>query len=88
MDPDGSPGGYWRAVTGHLDTPTDAITGAAYADTGTDPTDFQVPGAASVAVDGAPVYADLSLATGGAPTATLALGMKVRPHQRSNPIGA
>ncbi|MEA2537643.1 MAG: hypothetical protein QOF11_1877 [Chloroflexota bacterium] len=84
MDPDGSPGGYWRAVTGQLETPTDAITGAAYADTGTDPTDFEVPGAASVAVDGAPVYADPALGGAGASArATLALGTKLRLTDRS-----
>ena len=67
MDPDGSPGGYWRAVTGHLDTPTDDITGAAYADTSVDPADFEVPGAASVAkIEGASVYADPSLDGAGA----------------------
>lgn len=30
MDPDGTPGGYWRAVTGWLDTSTDDIIGATY----------------------------------------------------------
>ena len=30
MDPDGTPGGYWRAVTGWLDTKTDDIVGATY----------------------------------------------------------
>jgi flagellar hook assembly protein FlgD len=84
MDPDGTPGGYWRAVTGHLDTPTDDITGAAYAETGSDPADFQVPGAASVGVDGAPVYADPSLDDGGATaTTTLALGTRLRLTERS-----
>ncbi len=84
MDPDGSPGGYWRSVTGHLDTPTDDITGAAYADTGTDPADFEVPGAASVAVDGASVFGDPSLGGAGAPaTATLALGTRLRLTDRA-----
>ncbi|MGZ8501334.1 MAG: FlgD immunoglobulin-like domain containing protein, partial [Candidatus Limnocylindrales bacterium] len=83
MDPDGSPGGYWRSVTGHLDTPTDDITGAAYADTGTDPADFEVPGAASVEVGGAPVFADPSLGEGGAATANLAPGTKLRLTDRS-----
>ena len=39
MDPDGSPGGYWRAVTGWLDTTTDDILGGPFgvpASTGTD----------------------------------------------------
>ncbi len=30
MDPDGTPGGYWRALTGWLDTKTDDIIGATY----------------------------------------------------------
>jgi flagellar hook assembly protein FlgD len=85
MDPDGTPGGYWRSVTGHLETPTDDITGAAYADTGTDPIGFEVPGAASVGVDGAPVYADPSLGGGGAAATTnLALGTRLRLTDRSS----
>jgi flagellar hook assembly protein FlgD len=61
MDPDGTVGGYWRSVTGWLGTTTDDITGAAYADTGTDPSDFELPGAASINVDAAAVYADQTL---------------------------
>lgn len=80
MDPDGTPGGYWRSVTGWLDTPTDDITGATYADTGADPTDFVVPGAASVNVDGAGVYADEALTPGGdsGPAASLPRDTKLR----------
>ena len=70
MDPDGTPGGYWRAATGWLNTPTDDITGATYADTGTDPADFQVPGAASVKVDSANLYADPGDVETGLPSAT------------------
>jgi hypothetical protein len=72
MDPDGTPGGYWRSVTGRLDTPT------GYPDA------FEVPGLASVGVEGAPVYADDSLGAGGASaTASLALGTKLRLTDRS-----
>ncbi len=74
MDPNGTPGGYWRAVTGWLDTTTDQMTGAAYADTGVDPADFVVPGNASVAVDTAGVYAGPALTPEsgtGKPEATL-----------------
>lgn len=80
MDPDGTPGGYWRAVTGWLSTPTDDITGASYADTGVDPTDFVVPGAASVNVDAAAVYADETLSPGGdsGPSATLPRDTRLR----------
>jgi flagellar hook assembly protein FlgD len=85
MDPDGTPGGYWRSVTGWLDTPTDDITGATYADTGVDPTDFEVPGAASVNVDLAGVYADETLTAGGdsGPAASLSRDTKLRLVARS-----
>lgn len=73
MDPDGTPGGYWRAVTGRLDTPV-----------GGDLAEFEVPGAASVRVDGAPVYVDDALDAQGAPaTANLAFGTKLRLTDRS-----
>lgn len=85
MDPDGTPGGYWRSVTGWLDTPTDDITGATYADTGVDPTGFVVPGAASVNVDSAGVYADGTLTPGGdgGPAASLPRDTKLRLLARS-----
>ena len=58
LDPNTSNSGYYRAMTARSMTLTTAdVTGAAFASTDTDPTDFQAPGAASVAVDGAPVYA-------------------------------
>ncbi|MEO8229117.1 MAG: hypothetical protein ABI628_05060 [Chloroflexota bacterium] len=70
MDPDGTPGGYWRSVTGRLDTPVGG--------------DFEVPGAASVRVDGARVYADESLDAKGASTTSLAFGTKVHLTDRSD----
>jgi flagellar hook assembly protein FlgD len=82
MDPDGKPGGYWRSATGWLDTPTDDITGATYADTGLDPVDFEVPGAASVNVADAGVYANETL-TGGGPVTTLPRDARVRLVARS-----
>ena len=78
MDPDGTAGGYWRAATGWLDTPTDDITGANYADTGTDPSDFQVPGAASVNVDSANVYATAGDVETGTPTTMLPRDARLR----------
>ena len=57
MDPNTSTSGFYRSVTGSMSLTTAQVTGAAFAATDTDPADFQVPGAASVAVDGAPVYA-------------------------------
>jgi flagellar hook assembly protein FlgD len=93
MDPDGTPGGYWRAVTGWLGTTTDEITGAAYADTGTDPADFQVPGAASVGVDVGGVFADETLTPAGdsGPPASLVRDTQIRLVSRAGtttPAGA
>ncbi len=57
MDPNTSTSGFYRSLTGSMSLTTAQVTGAAFASTATDPTDFQAPGAASVAVDDAPVYA-------------------------------
>jgi flagellar hook assembly protein FlgD len=87
MDPDGTPGGYWRSATGWLDTRTDDITGATYADTGVDPTDFVVPGAASVGVDEAGVFADETLTPdpgSGLPPASLPRDTRLRLLARSH----
>lgn len=81
MDPDGSPNGYWRAVTGWLETTTDEITGAPYAATDSDPLEFTVPGAASVNVDAGGVYPDATLTPDsgtGLPDATLPRDTKLR----------
>ena len=95
MDPDGSPNGYWRAVTGWLDTTTDEITGARYAATDSDPLEFTVLGAASVNVDAAGVYPDATLTPDsgtGLPDATLPRDTKLRllaqggPTPEGNPI--
>ncbi len=85
MDPDGTPGGYWRAVTGWLGTTTDQVTGASYADTGTDPATFQVPGAASVGVESAAVFADETLTPAGdsGPVANLVRDTRVRLVSRA-----
>ena len=65
MDPDGTPNGYWRALTGWLDLTTDAIigggSGTAPGPTSGDPAAFVVPGAASVNVDTAGLYPDATL---------------------------
>ncbi len=55
------------------------MTGAGYASTDVDPATFVVPGNASPAVDGAPVYdSQASALAGAAPVATLAASTKVR----------
>ena len=82
MDPDGvNKPPFHRSIVGKLTLQTADVTGAAYAPTDTDPPAFVVPGAASVAVDGAGLFADAALtpdAGTGLPPATLALGTKVR----------
>ena len=82
MDPDGvNKPPFHRSVVGKLDLQTQDVTGARYAATDIDPTSLIVPGAASVAADGAGLYADGALTpdpgTGLAP-ATLPLDAKVR----------
>jgi flagellar hook assembly protein FlgD len=58
---------------------TQQVTGASYAATDSHPSTFVVPGAASVTVEGAPVYADAAAAAAGAePVATLPLETRVR----------
>ncbi|MCJ7711508.1 MAG: cell wall-binding repeat-containing protein, partial [Chloroflexi bacterium] len=57
LDPDNATSSFYRSMTGSLDLTTVDVTGADFAVTDTDPADFQVPGAASVAVDNAPLYA-------------------------------
>ena len=84
MDPDGTPNGYWRALTGWLDLTTDAIiggSGAAPAPVSADPAAFVVPGAASVNVDAAGLYPDATLSpnpTTGTPGASLPRDTRLR----------
>src|SRR5258706_1902485 len=60
LDPDAATSGYYRALTGKPTLRTEDVTGASYASTGGDPASFVVPGNASPAADGAPVYGDAS----------------------------
>jgi flagellar hook assembly protein FlgD len=79
MDPDSPGKGFYRSLTGKTSVTTQQVTGAGYAATDTDPASFVTPGAASAAVDGAPVYADAGAAsTGSDPVATLPLDTRVR----------
>jgi flagellar hook assembly protein FlgD len=92
LDPDSATGGYYRALTGKLDLRTEDVTGASYATTAGDPASFVVPGSASAALDGAPVYADAAgAATGASPTTTIGLDTKVRitaSHAAVGPDGS
>jgi hypothetical protein len=76
LDPEQPTSRFYRAVTGRLGVTADQVTGAPFAATDADPDTFVVPGAASAAVDGAPVYPDP--ARSGAPVALLAAGTPVR----------
>ena len=78
MDPE-SAGRYYRSVAGDLSLNTQDVTGAAYASTDGDPASFAVPGNASPAADGTPVFGTAADAlAGGTPVATLATSDKVR----------
>ena len=79
MDPDSPGKGFYRSLTGRTSVTTQQVTGAGYGATDTDPASFVAPGAASAAVEGAPVYADAAAAAAGTdPVATLPLETKVR----------
>jgi flagellar hook assembly protein FlgD len=78
MDPE-SPGSYYRSVAGKMSLRTQDVTGAPYADTSVDPSAVVVPGNASPAVDGAPVFGSIESAQAGADhVATLGTGARVR----------
>ena len=88
MDPE-RPGGYWRSVIGRMSLRTQDITGAAYADTSTDPATMVVPGNASPAADAAPVFGTLADAVAGTnPVATLGTAVKVRVDARETVTSA
>ena len=79
MDPDYASSGYYRSLTGKLDLFTDDAVGAP--PTSSDPASLLVPGNASVAVDGAALYATADVAadpTTGAPAAALPLDTRLR----------
>ncbi len=78
MDPD-RPGSYYRSIAGKMSLRTQDVTGAPYADTSRDPASMVVPGNASAAVDGAPVYASIeAAAAAGESVTTLAADAHVR----------
>ena len=78
MDPERA-GSYYRSIAGKMSLRTQDVTGAPYADTSRDPEAMVVPGNASPAADGAPVYDSVEAAEqGGAPATTLPASAKVR----------
>jgi flagellar hook assembly protein FlgD len=78
LDPE-SAGKYYRSIAGDMSLQTDNVTGASYASTAGDPSTFVVPGNASPAADGAPVYASAADAlAGGDPVAVVNTSDKVR----------
>jgi flagellar hook assembly protein FlgD len=88
LDPDATTGGYYRALTGKADLRTEDVTGASYAATGLDPASFVVPGNASPAADGAPLYPDAANAAAGTnAAANIGLGTKLRITARDAAVG-
>jgi flagellar hook assembly protein FlgD len=83
LDPDG-PGDYYRSIVGRMSLQTQDVTGAAYADTAADPPNLVVPGNATPASDGTPLYGSVEAAQGGwgAPLATLPSTQHVRVLER------
>ncbi len=78
MDPERT-GSYYRSIAGKMTLRTQDVTGAPSSDTAADPAGMVVPGNASPAADGAPVYGSVeSAAAGGAPAATLRTDARVR----------
>jgi flagellar hook assembly protein FlgD len=64
LDPVGGDS-YYRSVVGRMTLTTTQVTGAAFASTSGDPASFVVPGNASPAFDGAPLYASPESAAAG-----------------------
>ena len=82
MDPE-SAGRYYRSIAGKMTLRTQDVTGAAYADTAVHPASLVVPGNASPAVDGAPLFGSIAAAQAGTePVATLGLDARVRVDTR------
>ncbi|HYO42246.1 MAG TPA: FlgD immunoglobulin-like domain containing protein [Candidatus Limnocylindrales bacterium] len=78
LDPERA-GSYYRAITGKMSLRTQDVTGAPFADTSADPASVIVPGNASPALDGAPIYGSVeSAAAAGGAITTLAADARVR----------
>ena len=79
LDPEDSTS-FYRSVVGKMSLTTEQVTGAAFASTSGDPAGFVVPGNASPAFDGAPLYASPEAAAAGGfdQATTLLTSVKVR----------
>lgn len=78
MDPERT-GYYYRSIAGTMSLRTQDVTGAPYADTSADPATMVVPGNASPAADGAPLYGSVADASAGTnAVTTLAASARVR----------
>ncbi len=92
LDPDSggaTPTGMYRSLVGQLDLTTVQVTGARYVPTNEIPSDFVVPGAASVTTSGGgPVFATNEDADdpNGTPAATLAAASRVRLLVAGSPM--
>jgi flagellar hook assembly protein FlgD len=64
LDPEGG-SSYYRSIVGRMTLTTTQVTGAAFASTSGDPATFVVPGNASPAFDGAPLYSSPESAAAG-----------------------
>lgn len=89
LDPDvggTTPSGFYRSVVGQLSLTTTQVTGAQWAPTDEDPSDFVVPGAAEVtATAGVPLFA--SNAAADDPTSTSAVTLAASTHLRLTALG-
>jgi flagellar hook assembly protein FlgD len=86
-DTDGATSGYYRSLVARPGLTTDDVTGATYADTGTDPTTIVVPGNAEVGNAGGGLYDDAALTPDGGsgqPPETVAAGTRLRTVASGN----
>jgi flagellar hook assembly protein FlgD len=86
-DTDGASSGFYRSLVARPGLTTDEVTGATYADTGTDPTTLVVPGKAEVGPAGAGLYGDAALTPdsgSGQPPATVPAGARLRTVANGN----
>jgi flagellar hook assembly protein FlgD len=80
-DTDGASSGYYRSLVARPGLTTDEVTGATYADTGTDPTTLVVPGRAEVVAAGGGLFPDAALTPDGGtgqPPETAPAGTRLR----------
>lgn len=86
-DTDSATSGYYRSLVAKSGLTTDEITGATYADTGTDPSTLVVPGNAQVGTAGGGLYQDAALTPDGdtgQPPLTAPAGARLRTVASGN----